>query len=227
MRQRRRLAFFALPASVVLALLAGWLVIDRADGPTAATPEPSVTSEASRAPKVQWVDVHGVALPVSPTDGPARVDDARSSGFAQTEAGAAIAAAHLLTRVSPSAGPAAFEPALAEQVVGPNRDALRQAVSEQYQAMSARGAPIGALESELVGFQLEDGPHLPSDTATVRIVLTSPELRASGRMLEALVAMQWSDGDWRLVAPPHGDWSITTRVVTTTPPAMVTFDEVG
>lgn len=227
MRRRRSLALFAVVTSVVLALLGGWFVIDRTDAPAAVTPQPSVTPEPSTTPTMGWVDVHGVALPVSARHGPAHVDDARSSGFAKTEAGAAIAAAHLLTRVSPSAGPAAFEPTLAEQVVGPNRDALRQAVSEQYQAMSARGAPIGALESELVGFQLEDGLGLPADTATVRIVLTSPELRASGRTLEALVALQWSDGDWRLVAPPQGDWSITTRVATTTPPAMVAFDEVG
>ena len=118
MRRRRFLALFAVVASVVLALLGGWFVIDRTDAPTAATPQPSVTPEPSTTPTMGWVDVHGVALPVSARHGPARVDGARSSGFAKTEAGAAIAAAHLLTRVSPSAGPAACGSPLA---TGPPR----------------------------------------------------------------------------------------------------------
>ena len=143
--------------------------------------------------------------------------------------GAALAAANLVPRTSPNVGPAIFGVTLSEQVRGPNRLAMARLVAAEYELQRQRsGVPEGArlpgADAELLGYAGADvsahGTH-----ATVQLALTSPDLRATDRLLVVFVSLQWADGDWQLIAPPQGDWGNVSSIETTPPSALRTFGE--
>lgn len=227
----------------VLILVVSFLVLraGREEGDASGSPRPdgasfrpAVTASADVPggeddSKLSWTSAHGVALPVSPDHGPIRTRDGSASGFARTEVGAAIAAAHLVVITSSTAGPASFGPAIEEQVVGPNAPAMAARVAEQYQALRlpagvGDGQPLPGANADVLGFLLEayDSAH-----AVVRLVLTSPELQADGDVVELPVTLAWSEGDWALVAPPNGVWDSLVEVTMTPPVELKRFDEVG
>lgn len=181
--------------------------------------------------ELTWTSAHGVALPVSTVHGPREMHDGRASGFSRTEVGAAIAAAHLVAMTSPSVGPAVFEPTLAVQVVGANASVMAERVAEQYQALRLSagvqaGRSVPGADADLVGFAL-DAFDRETGHATVRLVLTSAELRSGDRVLELSVVLTWSAGDWRLVAPPNGVWDSVARVAISLPVGLVRYDQVA
>jgi len=238
MRPRCRLLLLILVPLVVVAV-ATPTVIHAGDEPSSSHAEASrIASRAPTSPTnkhsaddVTWDDTLGVRLPVSHDHGPHRMESDRAAGFARTEAGAGFAAAHLVARTSPSVGPSVFSATLVEQVRGPNRIAMEQLVTEQYEQQRQRagvqpGRRIPGADAELVGYRVEgyetDSPH-----ATIQLLLTSADLRASGRFLAVLVTLQWADGDWQLIAPPQGDWATVSRLVATRPTGLVGFGEAG
>ena len=105
--RRRVLTAIALGLACCVGLvIAGLALMGSGDGgaPNAATTSGSTADPAQPAP-VSMRDWRGIGLPVSAEAGPAVWDGDRVAGFAQSELGAAIAAAHLSVRVDPAVGP--------------------------------------------------------------------------------------------------------------------------
>lgn len=191
-----------------------------------AASDPADTDEGG---EVSWTSSHGVSLPVSVRHGPQRAHGGSVSGFARTRPGAAIAAAHLVVMTSPTVGPTVFGPTIARQVVGPNAHVMATGVAQQYQALRLaagveEGRPLPGADADVMGFVLDayDGEH-----AVVRLILTSPDLRTGGRVVELLATLAWAEGDWKLVAPPNGVWDSLARVAAAPPEGLQRFEEVA
>lgn len=232
MASPRRITVFALAATVILAVSVP-LVIGSGDQPVPPDTPPAAQPVQVSPPTqpagngVSWDETLNVRLPVSDDHGPRHIQDGRAWGFSRTESGTGFAAAHLVARTSPSVGPAVFSATLAEQVRGPNRIAMEQLVTEEYEQHRQRagvhpGEPIPGADAEFVGYRA-DGYDPDGAQVIVQLVLASPELRASGRFLAVLATVQWADQDWQLVAPPQGDWGTVSRVLSTPPAGMVVF----
>jgi hypothetical protein len=220
-------------ASAVLATVV--IVFNRWGGPSspAATPKnPPATGSQTPTfpPDVTWVPVAGVKLPVSRLHGPRSVTAVTASGFTRSELGAALAAVNVLVRSSAGAGPNIYEPTITQQVTGANVAAMKLLADEQYERLRAgsavpEGAPILG-DAEVRGFRiLAFGNAQP--TARVGVVFASPDLRARGLLVQSVVQLQWSYDDWRVVAPPRGDWGAVTTTVSTEPAGMLTYDRVS
>ena len=54
----------------------------------------------------------------------------------------------------------------------------------------------------------------------------SPSLQP-GTLLGFAVRLEWSYGDWRVLAPPAGDWGALATPVTTRPAGLRTYDQIG
>ena len=229
--QRR---WLIVPAVVIAAVISTVVAAGHGSDPTPARvglpvlaqPQPTPSRVA---PDVHWDSSLGVRLPVSQRNGPRLLKAGRASGFTRTQAGAALAAANLVPRTSPNVGPAIFGVTLSEQVRGPNRMAMARLVAAEYELQRQRsGVPEGSrlpgADAELLGYAGAgvgaDGTH-----ATVQLALTSPDLRATDRLLVVFVSLQWADGDWQLIAPPQGDWGNVSNIETTPPSALRTFGE--
>jgi hypothetical protein len=176
--------------------------------PAAAAPLPPQTT-APAPPALRWVELAGVALPVSSTDGPRDLRDGLARGFSETQFGAALAAVHLVVRTSPSVGSAIARPTLETQVVGPNQPSLMSSVIEQVTDDGRRPAT-----ARVVGYV---PTYLSNGSANVDLVLSSDELALRRQFLSVRVSLQWSDDDWRLVAPPQEDWAAVTTGIDVLP----------
>jgi hypothetical protein len=197
----------------------------------AAPPEPPATGTrvTTPPPDVTWVPVAGVDVPVSRLHGPRNVTPETASGFSQSEEGAALAAVHILVRTSAAAGPNIYRPTLTRQVVGANVAAMKLLLDEQYQQLRPEhpvvdGEPVTG-DAEVRGYRVARyGPN--QDTAAIDIVLTSPNLRASGQRLKFAVQLLWDHEDWRVVAPPQGDWATAMTTLGSDPEGMLAYERV-
>jgi hypothetical protein len=157
-----------------------------AGGPTAIPTSP---------PQVRWELFGQVALPYSDTAGPTRVTQATAAGFAHTPIGALLAAAHIATRAGSSAGKSAWQPTVTEQMLpGKDRDALLAGLALES---PLPGEP-GEL-AQLIGFRYVT---YTGDTAIVGLVWRG----GPGVFVVSTMTMQWQNEDWRMVAPPSGNW---------------------
>lgn len=180
-RPRVRLVGAALGLAVLVAA-AAWWAVPRLGSATTQTPPPGVSM-------VVW---QGMALPVSASDGPTMFTTTRVGGFARTDLGAALAAAHLSVRTDPVTGRAVFEPVLADQTVGA-RDRLATAVRDQSRTNPPAGAP-----GTLLGWRLDGDSE--SDRVTAHLAVE----HADGTRADYAVAVAWVADDWRLDVPASG-----------------------
>jgi hypothetical protein len=198
--RRRRWLVGGFLAFLVLAAL----VVSAARLLAPATPQPASPAAATQPADVPatpdvtawtWPRT-GMTLPVSPTDGPQRLSDV-AAGFARTELGAALAAAHLSVRVDPAAGADVFGPTIEQQMTG---DTARvRAAVEAAAATSptpATGTAPSTAPAAITGYRVEG---FTPDAATVHLRVASP----GGAATDFAVPVVWDDarGDWLLVAP--------------------------
>jgi hypothetical protein len=184
------------------------------------TPAPPIPDSPAGPPAdLRWRNTAGVSLPVSEQAGPRDTSAGLARGFAHDQAGAVLAAVHILVRVAPNVGASVFDPTLRSQVVGPDAPALRERVAREYdelrgQAGMAYGQPVGRLYAILRGYQL-----ISYDPAAVTLqVLTEVDAGQPAPLLTASqVQLSWTGTDWALVAPPGG--SFDTVVTTVADPA--------
>jgi hypothetical protein len=165
------------------------------------------------------VDVAGVRVPVSPTHGPRFLDAGRAAGYTHDAAGAALAAVQVLTRTSPTVAPEVYQPILAEQLTGPNVEALER-------RLRTAGRPgVASNDATVPGYLITDfRPGSP--TAVVDVLLTATSLPA-GQAVDLTVSLQWSDDDWRVLAPPDGGWGAVASILTALPPGRLDYAQVG
>lgn len=172
-------------------------------------------SGATDAPPMGWTWIAGIQLPTSPDLGPTNTQGGLARGFARTEHGAVLAAAHILARATPQTGPRIFQPTITGQIFDPKGDALLRAVTEQYhQARTRQGVPIGEpLQTSraitITGYHITDtNPREPAGITK----LTGAKLQLllhirGGRHRAMALEVRWLGGDWRLYAPTHNRWS--------------------
>lgn len=217
-RRPRRAVAVALVVSAAVAL--GWLLTDEgAPTPGAGTDRPAPTIPAAPS-DVTWRDFAGIALPISATDGPKCTDGGRAACFTRTDAGAALAAVHLLVRTFPFAGADVFGPTIRDQVVGPDADAFARLTAEAYAGVAAAagledGAPVPSEGGWVAGYRLDPQRSNASAAAdrTVRVLIRHEDADGGTGFTEYAVRLQWRDGDWALVAPAWGDWRSSARAL--------------
>ena len=218
-RRRRALTFTALLAITVLVFLHvdaqphHGSTIARAHGARLAAP-------ASRAPQaggsgtqaagqgLSWTDFHGIQLPASAQDGPHDARDGLVWGFTDTPRGALLAAINIAVRTAALWGPAIYQPTIRHQVTGPDAAALLSADASDY-AQLRRAAHVRAGKPAGRGYAAETAyrfdAYSPAD-ATVDIVSAGPGSGGTTVLAATRIEVVWRAGDWRVVAPPGGDW---------------------
>jgi len=157
---------------------------------------------------LRWRGFHGVELPASQLAGPYAVRGGLAWGYARTPLGALLAAVNIGVRANAQWGPRVFAPTIRAQVTGPGAAALLAACQAAYEqerraAGLPEGAPLGPVYAAEQAFRWV---RYSPGAAVVGIVTAGPG--DQGGLVRAVTRIQvrWSRGDWRVVAPPGGDW---------------------
>jgi hypothetical protein len=163
-----------------------------------------------------WQSFHGIELPSSRHDGPHHARAGLAWGFSDTPRGALVAAVNIAVRTAALWGPRVFAATDYRQVTGPDTRALLRADFREYAALLAAaharpGGPVGrgyATEAayRFIGFS-------PA-AATVDVVSEGPTGSGANVMAATQIQLVWRHGDWRVVAPPGGDWAASATRVT-------------
>lgn len=180
-------------------------------GPHQTASGPTVTA-ASASPlpaDVRWAAVAGVQLPYSDSAGPRVTAAGRASGFSHDQTGVVFAAMHLVVRTSPRVGPQVFTPTVREQVYGPDRQALAEQIDADYADARDRqqvpyGQPLAPAFAVMSGYRVD---FFDGSAATVRLLMRLPGPHGDPAYVASTLQLSFLDGDWRLMAPPRGDWA--------------------
>ena len=186
------------------------------------------------APSVVWEDFAGLDLPISSAAGPHLHAAGRAAGFEHSATGAAFAAVHLMVRTFPFAGSAVFIPTIADQVDGPEAPALARLTKAAYGQVARPagvkdGEPLRSEGGWVAGYRLDQtdaaNSAATSTKHTVRVLIRQVGEAGADGFTEYRVQLAWRDDDWRLIAPPWGDWRSAAVALTTADPARyVSFD---
>jgi hypothetical protein len=157
---------------------------------------------------VRWSGFYGVELPVSAQAGPSGTSGGVAAGFAHTPLGALLAAVNIGVRANAQWGPRIFTTVIRGQVTGPDAGALLAGCQAAYDqaAQSGQvtgGQPLGTVDVTEQAFRWIT--YTPA-AAILDLAVAGPG--AGGATVRASVQMQvvWDGGDWKVVAPPGGDW---------------------
>jgi hypothetical protein len=157
-----------------------------------------------------------VELPASSATGPRHQRNGLAWGFADTPAGALLAALNIGVRANAQWGPGIFGPTIRGQVTGLGAGALLAACQASY-AQEARAAGVTGGQPLGRGYVTEQAfrwvAYTPAD-ATVDIVSAGPGPQGSTVRAVTRIEAQWNSGDWRVIAPPGGDWGNSAAPVT-------------
>jgi hypothetical protein len=171
-------------------------------------PATPVTAPPADLAGLGWASFYGVDLPVSHAAGPWHVSHGLAWGFADTPLGALLAAVNIGVRANAQWGPGIFAPTIRNQMTGPGAPALLAACRASYQqasqAMSVpAGQPLGRAYVSEEAFRWVI--YTPAD-ATVDIVSAGPGIGGTTARAVTQIEVVWVGGDWRVIAPPGGDW---------------------
>lgn len=170
----------------------------------------------TRLPRLRWMDFYGVELPVSPSAGPRHIQGGLAWGFAGTPIGALLAAVNIGVRANAQWGPNIFGPTIRDQVTGLGAGALLAACRVSYQqALRQAGVPAGQpLGPAYVTEQAFRWVAYTPAAAAVDIVSAGPGNDGTTARAVTRIEVVWQRGDWRVIAPPGGDWGNTAAPVT-------------
>jgi len=180
----------------------------RAAAPTAPARPPAPLRPDLTLTGIGWSAFFGVELPVSPTAGPRHTHGGLVAGFTDSPLGALLAAVNIAVRANPNWGPRIFGPTIRAQVIGSQAAALLASCQDSYaQARQANGLPAG--QPWAPAHVTEDAfrweGYTPADAA-VDLVSAGPDGQGGAVLAATRIEVRWRDGDWRVVAPPGGDW---------------------
>jgi hypothetical protein len=157
---------------------------------------------------VLWSGFYGVELPVSAQAGPSGTSGGIAAGFAHTPLGALLAAVNIGVRANAQWGPRIFTTVIRGQVTGPDAAALLAACQAAYDQAAqsgqvAGGQPLGTVHVTEQAFR-----WITYTPAAAILDLVSAGPGDGGATVRASVQMEvvWDGGDWKVVAPPGGDW---------------------
>ncbi len=151
------------------------------------------------------VSLYGTEVPLSQQAGPHQGPWPLAARFADTPAGAVLAAVNIAVRTSGQLGPAIFTTTITRQVTGPGTHALLKAAWTDYAAAAAQhppastGGPAGTADASARAFRLTSWTTAAGD---VQILAGADNGSGPGAVVELQV--RWLNGDWRLVAPQTG-----------------------
>lgn len=174
--------------------------------PSARTYAPSA---ASAGQGLSWAAFHGMLLPVSLSAGPRDTRGGLASGFADTPSGALLAAINIGVRTAAQWGTAIFEPTITRQVIGPDATALLQAEETAYAQLRA-AAQISPGQPAGQGYAVEVGYRFLAwspTSAVVDVVSAEPAADGTTALASTRIQVVWQYRDWRVVAPPGGNWA--------------------
>jgi hypothetical protein len=168
--------------------------------PSSAAAGTPVTTPVTDLSGLRWVNDQGYLLPESAQAGPHAVSGGLASGFADTPLGALVAMINIAARTAWELGPAVFQPTIEHQVTGPYAGEMLSLDLDAYG--NGTGQASGPY-ARMAGFQWAG--YTPAD-ATADLAEEGP---ADGTVIYAAIQVQaqWINGDWRIVAPPGGDWA--------------------
>lgn len=183
--------------------------------PTAHPATPAPTGHEVDLSGLTWRDFHGIRLPYSRANGPAHTSHTCARGFSDTAGGAVFAAVHIGVRANAQWGPSVFEPTIHHQVDGPDKQALLNQTTSAYENLAAKadipdGAPIGRAYAVEEAFRVE---AFTPQAATVDIVTAGPGDDGTTARAASRIQLTWGHDDWRVLAPPGGDWGATAHTV--------------
>lgn len=162
------------------------------------------TSLAAAGQCLRWSDFHGIELSASPAAGPHHALGGLVSGFTDTPPGALLAAVNIAVRTAADWGPSIFRPTIANQVTGRSSLALLRAALHDYAQASRSGrTPAQPAASQDACRFLAFTPA----TATIDLVTSGPATNSTPVLVMTTLRVLWLRGDWRLVAPPAGNWA--------------------
>jgi hypothetical protein len=175
--------------------------------PSAGAIRPARTSPFDLA-GLRWTDFYGVELPSSPSAGPRYTRGGLAWGFADTPLGALLAAVNIAVRANAQWGPGIFVATIRRQVTGPAASALLASCRATYQQTSnalgiTHGQPLGRVYVSEEAFRWVN--YSPAN-ASVDIVSAGPGAQGVTVRAVTRIEIRWSGGDWRVIAPPGGDW---------------------
>ncbi len=215
-----------LPAAAAAVILLGAGLAFALTGSPPASRSPAATATASPAgaagpgsqgqpqvprvslASVRWSGFYGVELPVSAQAGPYDTSGGIAAGFAHTPLGALLAAVNIGVRANAQWGPRIFTAVIRGQVTGPDAAALLAGCQAAYdQAAQSDGVtggqPLGTVDVTEQAFR-----WITYTPAAAILDLVSAGPGSNGATVRASVQMDvvWDGGDWKVVAPPGGDW---------------------
>ena len=216
-----------LPAAAVAAILLGaGLAFALAGRPPASlNPAATATAPASHADtagpgqgqpqvprvslaSVRWSGFYGVELPVSAQAGPFGTSGGVAAGFAHTPLGALLAAVNIGVRANAQWGPRIFTAVIRGQVTGPDAAALLAGCQAAYDQAAQSGQVTGGQPLGTVDVTEQAFRWITYTPAAAILDLVSAGPGSNGATVRASVQMDvvWDGGDWKVVAPPGGDW---------------------
>jgi hypothetical protein len=165
---------------------------------------------------LRWTSYHGVGLPASQQAGPRDTAGGLASGYADTPAGALLAAVNIAVRANAQWGPGVYGPTIRRQVTGPDAAALLAGCQAAYD-QAARTARIPAGQPLGDAYVTEEAFRWITYTAldaTVDIVSAGPGSQGLTVRAATRIQVVWDGGDWKVVAPPGGDWGNAATALT-------------
>ncbi len=215
-----------LPAAAVAAILLATGLAFALTGRPPASREPAATATARPAgaagpgsqgqpqvprvslASVRWSGFYGVELPISAQAGPYDTSAGIATGFAHTPLGALLAAVNIGIRANAQWGPRIFTAVIRGQITGPDTAALLAGCQAAYDQAAqsgqvAGGQPLGTVDVTEQAFR-----WVAYTPAAAILDLVSAGPGSNGATVRASVQMDvvWDGGDWKVVAPPGGDW---------------------
>ena len=215
-----------LPAAAAVAILLGTGLAFALTGRPPASRTPAATATASPAgaagpgsqdqpqvprvslASVRWSGFYGVELPVSAQAGPYDTSGGTAAGFAHSPLGALLAAVNIGVRANAQWGPRIFTAVIRGQVTGPDAAALLAGCQAAYDQAAQSGQITGGQPLGTVDVTEQAFRWITYTPAAAILDLVSAGPGANGATVRASVQMDvvWDGGDWKVVAPPGGDW---------------------
>ena len=148
-----------------------------------------------------WALVGNIMLPYSEEAGPHEDNGVTASLYERTPEGALLAAAHLSSRAGGYTPREMWEQTIEHQFVdSEDREALLDLMHEEVGDQEFTAGDV----AEMAGFTYRS---YDPDEAVIEVVLDTRQ----GAWYSVLVTVEWVAGDWRMVAPPAGDWMSMMR----------------